>query len=286
MTIAACLSLPASASEICNPKDNLATCAMLDAFATTSKELFNTEGARRACVATLDAKNAYWQKYVSSSSRHTANGCACRASLRVEGHPEQTRRRTMSVVERITTMIGSSKLRLAAAAAGLAWLFSLPAANAANLMTPGQFLIVPNGGSGAGTFTAHDVLVGEGTGAFAAISPGSTSGVPLISQGTSTDPIFGTVVVAGGDTGLATLTAHALVVGEGTSNVAFAAAAADSIPLWQSSGADPTVTAINNCTTALTYATSTHTFGCNASARRYPDRGYLYEHVADRHHGN
>ena len=65
MTIAACLSLPASASEICNPKDNLATCAMLDAFATTSKELFNTEGARRACVATLDAKNAYWQKYVS-----------------------------------------------------------------------------------------------------------------------------------------------------------------------------------------------------------------------------
>lgn len=167
-------------------------------------------------------------------------------------------------------MIGSSKLRLAAAAAGLAWLFSLPAANAANLMTPGQFLIVPNGGSGAGTFTAHDVLVGEGTGAFAAISPGSTSGVPLISQGTSTDPIFGTVVVAGGGTGLATLTAHALVVGEGTSNVAFAAAAADSIPLWQSSGADPTVTAINNCTTALTYATSTHTFGCNASAGVIP----------------
>jgi hypothetical protein len=173
----------------------------------------------------------------------------------------------MLLVERTEAMIGRVKIAVAVAA-GL--LFSLPAARAANLMTPGQFLIVPNGGSGAGTFTAHDVLIGEGTSAFAAVSPGTTSGVPLISQGTSADPIFGTVVVAGGGTGLATLTAHALIIGEGTSNVAFAAAAADSIPLWQSSGVDPTVTAINNCATALTYATSTHTFGCNASAGVVP----------------
>ena len=145
-------------------------------------------------------------------------------------------------------------------AALMVWMIA--AAEAAYI---GPFPItVSAGGSGAATFTAHGVLFGEGTSAFG-VSATGTSGIPLIGQGGSTDPIFGTAVVGGGGTGLTTLTAHALLIGEGTSNVAFAAAAADSIPLWQSSGADPTVTAINNCTTALTYATASHTFGCNAA---------------------
>ena len=74
------------------------------------------------------------------------------------------------------------------------------------------------------------------------------------------------IAVASGGTGLATITTHSLLVGNGTSAPNLLAAAADSVPLWQSNSADPTVTAINNCTaasSALTYATASHTFGCN-----------------------
>jgi hypothetical protein len=149
----------------------------------------------------------------------------------------------------------------------LALLFAPEAAFAAYVGTPP--LLVANGGTGAATFTAHGVLLGEGTSALGVTATG-TSGIPLIGQGSSADPIFGTAVVGGGGTGLTTLTAHAILIGAGTSNVAFATAAADSVPLWQSSSADPTVTAINNCSTALTYATASHTFGCNASAGVIP----------------
>lgn len=73
------------------------------------------------------------------------------------------------------------------------------------------------------TLTNHNVVVGAGTTSPGFIAPSATSGVPLISQGSSSNPAFGTAVVAGGGTGLATLTAHAVMLGEGTSNVAFAA---------------------------------------------------------------
>lgn len=129
-------------------------------------------------------------------------------------------------------------------------------------------LLVVNGGTGAATFTAHGVLIGEGTSAISVTAVG-TNGIPLIGQ-TGADPIYGTAVVGGGGTGDTTLTAHAILLGEGTGAVAFAVGATDSIPLWQSSAADPTVTAINNCTTALTYSTGSHTFGCNASAGVIP----------------
>jgi hypothetical protein len=127
-------------------------------------------------------------------------------------------------------------------------------------------LIVAHGGTGAVTNTAHGLLLGQGTGAITAVSPGATSGVPLIAQGGSSDPVYGTAVVAGGGTGAVTLTNHGLLVGQGTSAIVALTAAADSIPLWQSSSADPTVTAIGICTgasKALTYDTGAHTFGCN-----------------------
>ena len=41
---------------------------------------------------------------------------------------------------------------------------------------------------------------------FDNISPSATSGVPLISQGVSSQPIYGTAVVAGGGTGVTTMT--------------------------------------------------------------------------------
>lgn len=78
---------------------------------------------------------------------------------------------------------------------------------------------VAGGGTGLSTLTAHALLVGEGASPVALVGPGATSGVPLIAQGASADPTFGTAVVAGGGTGATTLAAHGLLVGNGTSAV-------------------------------------------------------------------
>jgi hypothetical protein len=95
-------------------------------------------------------------------------------------------------------------------------------------------LDVANGGTGATTLTGvligngtsavtgnaitqHDVLIGGSSNAITSVAPSATSGVPLISQGSSTNPAFGTAVVAGGGTGATTLTG--ILIGNGTSAV-------------------------------------------------------------------
>lgn len=75
------------------------------------------------------------------------------------------------------------------------------------------------------------------------------------------------VTVAQGGTGVTTLSAHGIVVSEGTGNFVSLTPAADSVPLWQSSGADPTVTGLVNCgdaTHGLAYSTASHAFSCQA----------------------
>lgn len=67
------------------------------------------------------------------------------------------------------------------------------------------------------TLTQHDVLVGGASNAITSVAPSATSGVALVSQGASSDPQFGTVVVAGGGTGAVTLTG--VLTGNGTSAV-------------------------------------------------------------------
>lgn len=72
------------------------------------------------------------------------------------------------------------------------------------------------------------------------------------------------VTVAQGGTGLATLTANGVTIGEGTSSPNFVVMGADTV-LRGTAAADPVATAVNNCgssTQALSYSTSTHTFGC------------------------
>lgn len=76
------------------------------------------------------------------------------------------------------------------------------------------------GGTGLTTIPAHAVMIGEGTSNVATAAPTATAGIPLVSAGTTTDPSFGTAAVAGGGTGLTTITAHGVMVGEGTNNVA------------------------------------------------------------------
>lgn len=81
-------------------------------------------------------------------------------------------------------------------------------------------------------------MIGEGTAAIAATATGA-SGVPLIGQGSSADPVFGTAVVAGGGTGAVTLTAHAPLLGEGTSALGNAGVGTTGQLLQGVSSADP-----------------------------------------------
>lgn len=77
-----------------------------------------------------------------------------------------------------------------------------------------------------------------------------------------------TLPVASGGTGAATLTSHGILLGEGTGAVGGvgSGSTADSVPLWGGAGSDPTAAAVGSCSgasSALTYNTSTHAFGCN-----------------------
>lgn len=102
-------------------------------------------------------------------------------------------------------------------------------------------LAVSRGGTGLGTITAHCVMLGEGTSNVGCLNgSGGNSSLPLISQGSGSDPIYTTL-------GLSSLNA-------GTQDTA--------IGYWGSTSAS--AVAVPNCTGAITYNTSTHAWGCNA----------------------
>ena len=64
------------------------------------------------------------------------------------------------------------------------------------------------------TITQYNVQTGAASNLLNNVAPGATSGVPLISQGSSSQPVFGTAVVAGGGTGVTTMTtAYAPICG-------------------------------------------------------------------------
>jgi hypothetical protein len=100
---------------------------------------------------------------------------------------------------------------------------------------------VGNGLTGDTTLTAHGPLIGEGTGAIAAAGAGGV-GIPFIGQGASADPLFGgPVIVAGGGTGLTSISAHGLLIGNGTSAVTVSGAGlAGQVLVSNGVSADPT----------------------------------------------
>ncbi len=63
------------------------------------------------------------------------------------------------------------------------------------------------------TITQYNIQTGGASNLLNNVAPSSTSGVPVISQGASSQPIFGTAVVAGGGTGQTSLDAYALICG-------------------------------------------------------------------------
>lgn len=67
----------------------------------------------------------------------------------------------------------------------------------------------------------HSVPIGRGSGTgFKSTGPSSTSGQPLISQGASSDPVFGTATVPGGGTGATSFTSNLPLIGNGTGAIA------------------------------------------------------------------
>lgn len=90
--------------------------------------------------------------------------------------------------------------------------------NAVNATTPGIVGLNSSGVWTGTSVTQYNVIVGgSATDTLSNIAPSATSGVALISQGASSNPAFGTVVVAGGGTGLSSLTAYELLAGGTTS---------------------------------------------------------------------
>lgn len=65
--------------------------------------------------------------------------------------------------------------------------------------------------------TQYNVQTGGANGTLNNVAPSATSGVPVISQGSSSQPVFGTAVVAGGGTGATSFTAYGVISGGTTS---------------------------------------------------------------------
>jgi hypothetical protein len=124
-----------------------------------------------------------------------------------------------------------------------------------------------------GTVTQYNALIGGAAGAIASVAPSATSGVPLISQGAASNPVFGTVVVAGGGTGAVTLTGvltgngtsavtanavtqHGVVVGGASNAVGSTAVGATGTVLIGNTGADPTYSATPTVT-SITFGAGT-----------------------------
>lgn len=120
--------------------------------------------------------------------------------------------------------------------------------------------------------TNHAILVGAGTGTITKVSPSATSGVPLISQGSSANPTFGTAVVAGGGTGVTTITG--LVSGNGTN--AFVGrtitGTANQVIVTNGSGAtaNPTISLASTIYTNISFDSGTNTLNSYSSGAWTP----------------
>lgn len=95
-------------------------------------------------------------------------------------------------------------------------------ANSVNITTSGiQTFNASTGTFSASTVTQFGTVVAGTSNTVTSVAPSATSGIPLISQGSSSNPAFGTAVVAGGGTGNTSATAYAIQCGGTTSTGPF-----------------------------------------------------------------
>lgn len=117
----------------------------------------------------------------------------------------------------------------------------MPTSNSLNISSSGIVKFDGTSAFSSVTTTQYNTLVGDTSNGIASVAPSATSGVPLISQGASANPAYGTAVVAGGGTGRTTLTNHGVLVGAATSAITqLATGSANQILQSGGASADPT----------------------------------------------
>jgi len=256
------------------------------ALATNAEAIAGTDTAKALTADDIKAKLGTQTNHsllvgAGTSSAVTALGAATNGQLPIGSTGADPVLATLTQGTGISISNGAGSITIAAAA-GVATTYTedsgsaTPSANNLNVLGSGS---ITTTGSGATITTAltgltnHNVLVGAGTATITKVAPSATSGVPLISQGASADPTFGTAVVAGGGTGAVTLTNHGVLVGQGTSAVV-ATATGSAGQVLQSGGAsaDPTYsTATYPSTTTVSqilYSSATNTVSGLATANR------------------
>lgn len=122
-------------------------------------------------------------------------------------------------------------------------------------------LDVADGGTGATTLAVHGVVIGNATSPVNVTGPGTT-GQLLTSNGASADPTFqtlATVTVPTGGTGVTTLAAHGVVIGNGASavNVTGAGTIGQAL-ISNGASADPTFQTISGTTVLLNTLTASN----------------------------
>lgn len=65
--------------------------------------------------------------------------------------------------------------------------------------------------------TNHNILIGAANNSITSVAPSATSGIPLVSNGSSSDPSFTTAVVSGGGLGVTSTTAYGVMCAGTTS---------------------------------------------------------------------
>lgn len=174
-----------------------------------------------------------------------------------------------------------------------------PGVGAFTTLTATTPVSAASGGTGQNTLSAHNVLLGEGTGAVGFAAP-STAGRMLISQGAAVDPAFANnpvitggsidgapvgattpntgafttltastaIGVASGGTGRANLTAHAVLIGEATAAINQVGPGTTGQALIGQTGADPVfgfpTGSLINVQTITSTGTYTPTAGTNS----------------------
>ena len=115
--------------------------------------------------------------------------------------------------------------------------------------------------------TQYNLITGGANNVLNNVSPSATSGVPVISQGSSAQPIFGTAVVGGGGTGNTTFPAYSVICAGTTATAAFqnvsglgssgnvlTSNGAGTLPTWQAA-ASSGITTINGDNGSVTGST-------------------------------
>ena len=110
------------------------------------------------------------------------------------------------------------------------------------------------------TYTAHGVLIGEGTGSVVATTPGTTGQVLIGS--TAADPAFGALGVNSG------LTAHGVLLGENNSAIAATTAGSNGQVFLGSTSADPAFGTLTT-STGVNYTTGAHALAIDVISGGY-----------------